>query len=553
MGDILDNYKGVFKKFFFGLQGFILAIFTVIIFSCLFFRVTICNSNYHKNLYIKHNIGLNIYNYVNSTIDSLFEDTLSNSTDTFTADLAKTIKSSVSLKFVSLNLENIQNDIFKYFNGEKEFLPDISFSSIGNSQEIEKLAQNITSSDFKTLKSVNLGTIFETFNLGQISTILFIIKFAFWVIKSLPPYLLLFMLLISFFCILLTNNSSQIKYMLKCYTIFCFVFFVILGFVVALIPYTLLKKNMFLPNTFDKNLVALFYSYAKDLFLPIIIMFFVASIFSIFTIIISNKLLPYILKRLDNLYICNKLANFSNSLFYSISFLILIICIGYKTSTLKSMILFNNFDSLISSKQVVIAKDDTLYAVQILVLDAKTKMPLPDIAISLTGIANDGTYFNTMSRTNSDGTLSFDVSKGHFHVDFVSDLFPPEYVLPKRSHITFDTAKTIVLPFKLKYIQNTSKKSDLGSVSVSILDSSNLPYPNIKLCFTQKDNPFNKEYIITNSDGIATFQGTASDYTVSFCKSRFPSNHYNIPDDFDLTLENGTFSRYTIKLVPNTE
>lgn len=525
-----------------------MAIITVVMFSCLFLRMTICNSNYHKALFIRHNIGLNTYNYVNSTIDSIFEDVLSDSPDDFKSNLATTIKSSISLKFVSLNVENIRNDIFKYFYGEKEFLPDISFSDLGNSQGIEKLAQNITSSNFKTLKSVNLSTIFETFNLSQVSNILFVIKFIFFIIKTLPTYLLLIMLFLLFCSIVLTDDSSLIKLMLKCYMSLCFVSFILLGILTICIPHFLLNKHMFLPPNFDKNITMLFYNYTKDLFLPLAIMFFAFSLLSITVLFVSKKSLLFF-NKLSNFNIFDKLSSYYSIFFYSIASLILIVCISYKTSIIKTSIELNNFDNLISSQKVVIAKNDTLYAVQILVLDAKTKMPIPDIAISMTGISNDGSYYNNMARTNLDGTLSFEASKGHFHIDFVSDLFPPEYVLPKRSHVTFDTARTVILPFNLKYVKNNSSKENLGCVSITMLDSSNMPYPNIKLCFTPKDNPSKKEYVIANSDGVAVFRGPAAQYTVSTCKSKFPTSQYYIPNSFDIDLENGTSSSYTIKLV----
>ena len=63
------------------------------------------------------------------------------------------------------------------------------------------------------------------------------------------------------------------------------------------------------------------------------------------------------------------------------------------------------------------------------------------------------------------------------------------------------------------------------------------------------NDPTRKEYVIANSDGVAVYRGIASSYTVSVCKSKFPTSQYFIPNNFDITIEDGTSSNYTIKLV----
>ena len=144
------------KNILFSTQGFLLALITLIAITCLCLRVTVFNCNFHSTLFLRHNVCIHTYNYLNNQIDH-FSDYVSNNNnpDPFENDLIKVIKSSLSLRFVTLNLDTIRNEMFSYFYGDREFLPDVSFPNISNS-DIEKIAKHIPSSSFKTLKKINL-------------------------------------------------------------------------------------------------------------------------------------------------------------------------------------------------------------------------------------------------------------------------------------------------------------------------------------------------------------------------------------------------------------
>ena len=523
------------KKLMFVFQGFCFAVFTVIILTCLFSRFTVLNSSFHKKLFLKHNICFYTYNYICDTIDSLGEHKDS-AVNSFENNLIKTIKSSISLKFVSLNLESIRNGMFKYFNGEKEFLPDVSFFNIDN---IDKFTQNIPASNFRPLKKVNLSTILGTFHLNNVLNSLFLIKFFFFVIKFIPVYLSIFALFILFINLIFTKNDKLIYYMTKYYFIFLSLFCILLGILFIILPNNLIISQI--PHM-NKTLNNIIVNYISNLLYPISIMFFITSILSFFILINFKKFL-YIFYRSSTP--TNKIF-YSNSLYVAMT-LIIIICISYRLNLLKNLIKSNKFDTIIcSNKNVLSVKDNTIYAIQVTVLDSKTKMPIPGIAVSMTGISHDGAYFNNMSRTNSSGNILFKTAKGKFYVDFVSDLFPPEYILPKRSQVIFENAKTIAIPVYLKYVN--SSQDDFGNILVTILDSSNTPYPNIQVCFTSKDNPDDKVYSITNSSGVAVFKGRPGSYIVSTSKTKFPKNSYKIPNNFEVYLENGTQKKYIIKL-----
>lgn len=526
------NIKLHLKKLMVVFEGFMFAIFTLLIITCLFSRFTILNSSFHKKLFVKHNICFYTYNYISDMIDSI-SDSVPN-TDSFENNLIKTIKSSTSLKFVSLNLESIRDGMFKYFSGEKEFLPDVSFFNIDN---IDKLTQNIPSSNFKPLKKVNLSTILGALNLNNVLNDLFLIKFIFFVVKNIPIYLSILTLFILFINLIFTKNAKLFSCLLKYYLIFIFVLCTIFSIFLTVYPINKVK----IPNL-DTKLNSIITNYISDLLQPISIMFIITSIFTMLILLNFKKINMF----LSSVSYDNQ-ALHSKFLYTSLSVVVLV-CVFYKLNILKSSIESNNFDNIIFPyNHVLSVEDKTLYAIQVIVLDSKTKMPIPGIAVSMTGISYDGTYFNNMSRTNASGNIFFKTAKGNFYIDFVSDLFPPEYILPMRSQVNFESARTIAIPIYLKYT-NTSQE-DFGTINVTMLDSSNIPYPNIEICFTSKDNPDDKVYSIANSCGVATFRGRPGTYIVSTSKTKFPSNSYNIPNNFDVSLENGTIQKYIIKLV----
>lgn len=210
----------------------------------------------------------------------------------------------------------------------------------------------------------------------------------------------------------------------------------------------------------------------------------------------------------------------------------------------------SNFKNILYSNDLIVsAQGDTIYNIKVTLLDAKTKIPVPGISVSMSGISKNGEYFSSISKSNSDGSISFSANKGHFYLDFISDLFPPEYILPKRTRINFDTAKTSNVLIKLQ-----SKKSTIpngfGIISITLLDLNNIPYPNISLCLTSTTDPSKKIYSVSNLQGISVFNAKAGSYTIDTLKDNFPLDKYILPESFNVSIQEDSTNNYTIKLVP---
>lgn len=544
----MNKIKLFIKNILFSTQVFLLALFTLIAVMCSCLRLTILNNNFHNNLFLRHNVCLHIYNYLGDKID-YFSDYISNNNthDPFEDDLIKVIKSSISLRFITLNLDLVRNEMFSYLSGEREFLPDVSFPDISDS-DMEKIAQNIPSSNFKTLKKINLSTILLTFGFNNVVHKLFFAKFIFFLIFKLPSLLFMIVLTVFFINIVFIKRARSMYILCKYYLISLCTLSAIIESSIIFSLYYLIRKHLFIKNVPD-YFSSMISNYIINATLPTILLL-LAIITLSFVILSFSQKIKDIFRSFKNIPFITKFENKHTHLLYPAMFIVILMCISYKLKYLYISTM-SNFKSILYSKEAVVAaQDDTIYNIKVTLLDNKTKMPLPGITVSMSGIAKDGKYFSTISKSNSDGSISFSANKGYFYLDFISDLFPPEYILPKRTRINFDTAKTTNVLIKL-YSKESDTQDKLGTVSIQLLDLNNIPYPNVSLCLTSVADPSKKIYSVSNAQGTTVFNSTPGHYIVTTIKDNFPLDKYLLPESFNISIQEDANKTYTLKLIPN--
>lgn len=543
----MNKTKLFTKNILFSTQGFLLALITLIAITCLCLRVTVFNCNFHSTLFLRHNVCIHTYNYLNDQIDH-FSDYVSNNNnpDPFENDLIKVIKSSLSLRFVTLNLDTIRNEMFSYFYGDREFLPDVSFPNISNS-DIEKIAKHIPSSSFKTLKKINLSTILMTFEFNDIINKLLWGKFIFFLIFMLPSLLFMIVLTIFFINLVFIKSAHSMCILIRHYLISLGILSIITGSSISIVLHYLVKNHLFIRNV-PMYFLDMLSNYTINIILPTIIVTLIIAIIS-FIFLLFLKKIQFLLRITQNISFIKKLENKHSYLLYPIIFIIIFMCLSYKINSFYVLIISNFKNILYSKEAIVAAQEDTIYNIRVTLLDAKTKMPVHGVAVSMSGISTDGKYFSTISKSNSDGSISFSANKGHFYLDFISDLFPPEYILPKRTKINFDTAKTTNVLIKLRNRESTTQNG-FGTVSISLLDLNNKPYPNISLCLTSTTDSSKKIYSVSNAHGTSIFNAQAGIYTVDTMKETFPLDKYILPEKFNVSIQEGVNCTYTLQLIP---
>ncbi|MEN8905822.1 MAG: hypothetical protein ABF289_07680 [Clostridiales bacterium] len=133
------------KKQLAGILGIIFGGILFIFLITVFNNNTLLNKDYHMSLYGKHNVYLNIYNGMNKFLDEriLSEEELAK------RSVFSYAKKSLTEEVVRYNVNNFTDGLFKYFDGEKDSLPDIYLKL--DSKETE---ENVDLTEIESLEDI---------------------------------------------------------------------------------------------------------------------------------------------------------------------------------------------------------------------------------------------------------------------------------------------------------------------------------------------------------------------------------------------------------------
>ncbi|MDQ2085491.1 hypothetical protein RBH29_03470 [Herbivorax sp. ANBcel31] len=528
---------------------------------------TVMTSDFHKNMFEKNEI----YVETQKIIDDSREDVVSlikgqsSELSQQQKEIIYILENSTSPEMVRTNLDKINQDIFQYFNGKRRFLPDIYVDmKPPNFDKIETTDSNYVSSK---ITRVNLNALIMSFNRGDILDVFLLIRFLFFCINSMPALFLLAVLFMLLIQIIIMKKPSNVLGWILNVCFFSSILFVILG--VSIFIYS---KNL-LPVQLNEimwpipiNLNALL-SYIQDS----------TSLLSLLSILsgISLFLLAYIIilfKKTFLKFIANKnlfkltfIKNYKNLFKHIICtflFISILLGLGYNVYSFRKDFNSNNFSNIISKytnsssvTEVVSAKNENIYTLQINLVDSDTNAPVENVEINVDGKAEvSNKHYNLTETTDNTGIAKFHLRKGTFHIDFLSASPLDNYILPSPFYFDLISVGTTVITINL---DKHSESESYGVIEIEILDHNNEPFEEIELLIenskTHKkdilesnDTP-DKYYSITNPDGIAVFKKEKGTYIAKFSESKFPKE-YIIPEPFEINILPGIVSRYTIKL-----
>jgi len=110
---------------------------------------SVMTSGFHKKLLEKNNIYDEVQNEINNLVQSIFTD-LSRQLPQLgdqQEEILAILEGSISPQMVKTNLDTIADGLFKYFNGEKSFLPDIIIDTDPTSLQSSNAAEGDSSED----------------------------------------------------------------------------------------------------------------------------------------------------------------------------------------------------------------------------------------------------------------------------------------------------------------------------------------------------------------------------------------------------------------------
>ena len=263
---------------------------------------------------------------------------------------------------------------------------------------------------------------------------------------------------------------------------------------------------------------------------------------------------------------------------YTAVTLVLIFTLGVLSSQLHSfrkVFASNNFNSVVSRftnanahTEIIAAKDDTIYTLQIKLFDAKNKSPVSGIRIKATEEAGktQNEYHALNAITDETGCAKFTLAKGPFWLEFSAAYGINKYILPSPFLFNLESVGTTIITFDLD--QDKSGNNNTGIVEIEFLDEDNLHVKNIEVFVNNSDRTYeNNETTspkstktekvpdvyasLTNEEGVAVLRLPEGFYDVEVQKDKFPPG-YKMAKPFEVRCSSDLTTRYTIRLVKET-
>ena len=408
-------------------------------------------------------------------------------------------------------------------------------------------------------------------NRGDILDILLLIRFLFFFINSMPNFLLLTVLIIFLIHVVISKKPAKVIWWFLCVCFSCSFLLVIFGvgafiYSTNILPNQLYEITLSIPIN-ENALLAYIQDSISLLSLLSILSGIFLSLLAYILILLKKTLYKAIINK--NRFQCSFMKNYKSLFKYVIcSFLFagILFGLGYNTYSFKKDFTYNNFSNIVSKytnsnsvTEVVLAKDETIYTLQINLVDSDTNAPVENIQINVNGKTEvRNRHYNLKELTDNEGIAKFHLGKGTFHIDFSPASSQNNYILPSPFYFDLTSVGTTIITINLdKHNEDTE---NYGIIEIELLDNNNEPFEGIEIFIENSksldrdslesgDTP-DKYYSITNSDGIAVFKKEKGTYRAEFSGSKFPKE-YILPEPFEIEILPGIVSRYTIKLTKN--
>lgn len=571
-----------FKNTFAILTSIICGLLLFLIILSLILKNTVMHSDFHKNMFEKNDI----YVETQKIIDNSREDVVSlikgqsSELNGQQKEIIYILENSTSPEMVRINLDNINHDIFEYFNGERRFLPDIYVDMKSPSLDTASTENQLTDSNYVSNKitRLNLNALIGSINRSDILEILLLIKFIFFFINSIPKFFLLAILLMFLIQIIILKKFNKIICWLLYICFSCSLFLIF--FAISIYIYS----NSMLPNKLHEviwsipiNLATLL-SYIQNTLssLALLSLLSGAFVFALaYIFIFIKKTLPKVIIN-KNIFKFTFIKNHKKLFRYitcSFLFISFLFGLGYNTYSFKKDFNANNFSNIVSKytnsnsvTEVVAAKNETIYTLQVNLVDSDTNDPVQNIQIKVDGKTEvSNRHYNLSETTDNEGIAKFHLGKGTFYIDFLASSPSDNHILPSPFYFDLTSVGTTIITINLDKYNDVES---YGIVEIEILDDNNEPFKGVEVFIenlqqlhktesgdvtmqqldaVNSDDLPDKYHSITNSDGIAVFKIDEGTYKTEFSENNF-HQEYIIPEPFSIKVLPGIVSRYTIKL-----
>ncbi|MCX7745549.1 MAG: hypothetical protein N2645_01480 [Clostridia bacterium] len=562
----MEFLKTAFKKFLYIFTILSASVSLLISASTININSTLTDSKFHEKLFQENNILSHTHTVVNDSMEGFINNLKQTSPQGFEShkEVFSMLQKSVTPEMVKLNLDSIREGLFKYFKGEKIFLPDIYLNPSPQKQPSSGLDDNSPSQVLSKIDKINLSTILLYINRNDIIDDLHLLKFSYYTTHILPGFFLLIFFLLFIIALVLSKNLKEILR----WASLSFTATGVLGLLIGLSLY--IYSTHFLPNQIYPLTMSVplpqevIISYLKGALLPIA---FFHILFSCILIAVSVILfyLPKLLPKLfyDRLTQNEKPLNkFQKRLKYTVYiglFILIVITIGFRVNDVKKDFELNDFTPVLSKlinrhavTQVIFAKDEAVYSLHVKLIDKSSdEKPIANVKVNVNGKSNtQKKSFDESKTTDESGIAKFTLDNGTFRIMFIPEYFPQEYQLPSPLFVDLETAGTTLITIRL---DNASEKEKWGVAEIEVLDKDNKPVSGLHLTAQSPElAPGSPDHLFsaTNAEGIAVFKLFEGAHSLRFDASKFPEN-YQLPSPLDVRIIPNAVTRYSIRLIDN--
>lgn len=478
-----------------------LAILTgLLLFVSAFLQATdtaLLSSSRQLELISKYDIYSSVESVVDKTLSS-FTGTLAKSADASGHAVTKpsaagdsrhnllSAGSEESKSLIRLNVDNIVKGMLLYFKGSSIFLPDIYLhppvtgedSSRASTRSYNTLQSGAGCSNqagqalgsFDAVASIaaagidkiNLSAIFMYTNRYDITDVFTLIRLLHYIAAKLPPILLAAALACFIAGMLLSRNRRNFAKFLKLAAGSAG----FAGITAGCILYYFL--NIILPSAINKQMLSFTLSgstitgYASDLLKPVFLLFILTGL-----LLPAAFIFPLSLKTDAGLAVVNKIKTcLPDSLklkkyWHGIALLLTAICATFviiNSAALLGKLEDNGFAGVYGRVaginpqiEVVPAMNQTVYSLEVKLLDKSSGDPIPGVLIDITGgLTLEGNSVKANKLSDSEGSARFSVHEGYFQVSFPVEMLPFGYKQPDPITVGIKTAGTTTVTIELE-------------------------------------------------------------------------------------------------------
>jgi len=465
---------GIIKKIVITLIGLVSGIILFLASFSMLLDGILFNSEFQKKVF--DNLG--IYESVTEMAGTFSSDMKIQETD-----INPIVNSTSFTDLINLNTKSIIEGLINYFKGNTDELPDLdliansdnrSTSSISaiNDASVYTAFSTGNVQSLANLEKINLRVIIMIFGERYITDIMLVISLFQYILRK--TFIFGLMLFLNMFAIMLHTNRRVLYVWLKSTAASCLLLCLASGFLILFVLYYILPDFLNQIELFEPiypRILTRYITYCTNILSAQIILLGTTLFTTVHTaVFLYEKASPSGISKslFYNTPIINKNYNSRHAWAFQKAAVILLLFAALSSVTfyIHAKAAYQNFvdrnliravsfiNGVSENYKVTDATDNTVYLLDVKVLDSITRLPVQNLSASVLATDESETQLN-QSYTDSEGSAVFLLSKGNFRLVLYSSGMLVQYTTPGSLSFEFE----MIMPGKSELTVLLDKQS----------------------------------------------------------------------------------------------